>query len=105
MAWWRGRKVLALGFDAGAITYRLKIGRLHPPRRGVYAVGHPISRTAHLTTDARAGRHRHPLPELNQQIAGHEVDAVYRPHHLVIELDSRQFHTTQSLRAGPRPRC
>ena len=39
-------------------------------------------------------RHRLPLPELNQTIAGHEVDAVYRAHHLVIELDSRQFHTT-----------
>ena len=39
-------------------------------------------------------RHGLPLPEFNQQIAGHEVDAVYRQHHLVIELDSRQFHTT-----------
>ncbi|MEA2136644.1 MAG: hypothetical protein QOC68_4554, partial [Solirubrobacteraceae bacterium] len=39
-------------------------------------------------------RHRLPLPERNQHIAGHEVDAVYRAHHLVIELDSRQFHTT-----------
>ena len=39
-------------------------------------------------------RHRLPLPELNQQIAGHEVDAVYREQRLVIELDSRQFHTT-----------
>jgi very-short-patch-repair endonuclease len=39
-------------------------------------------------------RHRLPLPERNQTIAGHEVDAVYRAHHLVIELDSRQFHTT-----------
>ena len=39
-------------------------------------------------------RHHLPLPELNQTIAGHEVDAVYREHHLVIELDSRQFHTT-----------
>ena len=39
-------------------------------------------------------RHRLPLPEFNQTIAGHEVDAVYRDHHLVIELDSRQFHTT-----------
>jgi very-short-patch-repair endonuclease len=35
-----------------------------------------------------------PLPERNQTIAGHEVDAVYRAHHLVMELDSRQFHTT-----------
>jgi len=39
-------------------------------------------------------RHDLPLPELNQTIAGHEVDAVYREHRLVIELDSRQFHTT-----------
>jgi very-short-patch-repair endonuclease len=39
-------------------------------------------------------RHRLPLPEFNQTIAGHEVDAVYRQHKLVIELDSRQFHTT-----------
>jgi very-short-patch-repair endonuclease len=39
-------------------------------------------------------RHRLPLPELNQEIAGHEVDAVYRDQRLVIELDSRQFHTT-----------
>jgi very-short-patch-repair endonuclease len=39
-------------------------------------------------------RHKLPLPERNQTIAGHEVDAVYRQHHLVIELDSRQFHDT-----------
>jgi hypothetical protein len=31
---------LALGFGAGAIKYRLKIGRLHLLHRGVYAVGH-----------------------------------------------------------------
>jgi very-short-patch-repair endonuclease len=39
-------------------------------------------------------RHRLPLPELNQTIAGHEVDAVYREQKLIIELDSRRFHTT-----------
>jgi hypothetical protein len=32
-------QLLALGFDAGAITYRLKVGRLHALHRGVYAVG------------------------------------------------------------------
>ena len=47
-------------------------------------------------------RHRLPLPEFNQQIAGHEVDAVYRQQRLVIELDSRQFHTT--LRAFEQDR-
>ena len=68
---------------------------------------YPGRRTARLTPERGATRshledrftrflkrHRLPLPERNQQIAGHEVDAVYREHHLVIELDSRQFHTT-----------
>ena len=85
----------------------------HPP--------HPLSRPAHLTAHARAGRHplpaRGPLRPLPQappppapraqptRSAGHEVDAVYREQKLVIELDSRQFHTTpQRLRARPRPR-
>jgi very-short-patch-repair endonuclease len=36
----------------------------------------------------------HSPVEVIQHIAGHEVDAVFRPQHLVIELDSRQFHTT-----------
>ena len=68
---------------------------------------YPGRRTAQLTPERGATRspledrfvrflkrHRLPLPELNQRIAGHEVDAVYRTYHLVIELDSRQFHTT-----------
>jgi very-short-patch-repair endonuclease len=49
-------------------------------------------------------RHRLPLPELNQQIAGHEVDAVYREQKLVIELDSRQFHATPSAFENDRDR-
>jgi very-short-patch-repair endonuclease len=39
-------------------------------------------------------RHKLPLPDLNQTIAGHGVDAVYREQLLIIELDSRQFHAT-----------
>jgi very-short-patch-repair endonuclease len=37
-------------------------------------------------------------------VAGHEVDAVYRQHHLVIELDSRQFHTTPDAFENDRNR-
>ena len=67
---------------------------------------YPGRRTSQLTPERGATRselddftrllkrHRLPLPERNQTIAGHEVDAVYREHHLVIELDSRQFHAT-----------
>jgi very-short-patch-repair endonuclease len=68
---------------------------------------YPGRRTARLTPERGATRstledrfvrflkrHHLPVPELNQQIAGHEVDAVYRNERLVIELDSRQFHTT-----------
>jgi very-short-patch-repair endonuclease len=67
---------------------------------------YPGRRTARLTPERGATRshledrftrflkrHHLPLPERNQHLAGHEVDAVYRAHHLVIELDSRQFHT------------
>jgi very-short-patch-repair endonuclease len=49
-------------------------------------------------------RHGLPLPERNQIIAGHEVDAVYRAHHLVIELDGRQFHTTPTAFEQDRDR-
>jgi predicted transcriptional regulator of viral defense system len=33
-------QLVALGFGAGAITYRRQVGRLHLLHRGVYAVGH-----------------------------------------------------------------
>ena len=49
-------------------------------------------------------RHQLPLPERNQTIAGHEVDAVYRQQNLVIELDSRQFHTTPNAFEQDRDR-
>jgi hypothetical protein len=35
------RQLLDLGLDDSAISYRLRIGRLHRAHRGVYSVGHP----------------------------------------------------------------
>ena len=32
---------MALGFEPGAVSHRLRSGRLHPVQRGVYAVGRP----------------------------------------------------------------
>jgi hypothetical protein len=76
----------------------------HPP--------HPISRTAHLTTHARTGRHpltprrpftrflkRHHLPpaERNQQIAGHEVTPPPTPSNKTATATP-----TSSTRGSPR---
>jgi Protein of unknown function (DUF559) len=38
--------------------------------------------------------HRHglPVPEMNQIVAGYEVDAIWREHKLIVELDGREFH-------------
>lgn len=42
------RQLLALGFSPAAISHRIRGGRLHPARRGVYAVGR-----AELSLDGR----------------------------------------------------
>ena len=39
------RQLIALGLSRNQIAYRVKVGRLHPVHRGVYAVGRP-ARTA-----------------------------------------------------------
>ncbi len=33
-----------------------------------------------------------PRPEVNQKIAGHEVDALWRDQRLIVELDTRDYH-------------
>jgi hypothetical protein len=33
-----------------------------------------------------------PLPEVNQRVAGHEVDMLWRPERLIVELDGRAYH-------------
>jgi very-short-patch-repair endonuclease len=37
-------------------------------------------------------RHRLPMPELNVEIAGYEVDCVWREQRLIVELDGRDAH-------------
>jgi hypothetical protein len=78
-----------------------------PAELATLVTRYPGRRTAQLTPERGATRshledrfvrflkrHDLPLPEFNQRIAGHEVDAVYRDQRFVIELDSRHFHTT-----------
>ena len=49
-------------------------------------------------------RHKLPMPELNQTVAGHEVDAVWREQRLVAELDSYTFHATRQAFERDRDR-
>jgi hypothetical protein len=37
-------------------------------------------------------RHGLPRPEVNERVAGHEVDALWREQRLIVELDGRTFH-------------
>ena len=37
-------------------------------------------------------RHGLPLPEVNQRVAGHEVDMLWRRERLIVELDGRAYH-------------
>jgi very-short-patch-repair endonuclease len=49
-------------------------------------------------------RHDLPPPELNQRIAGYEVDAVWRDKRLIAELDGYTFHATPSSFESDRER-
>jgi very-short-patch-repair endonuclease len=44
---------------------------------------------------AFAERHNLPRPEVNQQIAGYEVDMLWRDQHVVVELDGWAYHDTR----------
>jgi very-short-patch-repair endonuclease len=38
-----------------------------------------------------------PLPEVNQRVAGHEVDMLWRRERLIVELDGRAYHDEQAF--------
>jgi very-short-patch-repair endonuclease len=63
-----------------------------PPR---LRTGQPERPTRSAFEDAFlrfVARHRLPTPEVNQHVAGYEVDMLWRPQRLVAELDSREWH-------------
>jgi hypothetical protein len=58
-------------------------------------VEHPTGPTRSEFEDAFlafAARHGVPAPEMNQIVAGYEVDVLWREHKLIVELDGREFH-------------
>ena len=95
-----------------------QVQRLTTPKElATLLTRYPGRRTSQLTPERGATRspledrfvrflkrHDLPLPEFNQLIADHEVDAVYREQKLVIELDSRQFHSTAHAFENDRDR-
>jgi very-short-patch-repair endonuclease len=82
-----------------------------PPALAVFLTRNPGRPTSRLTHERSATaaptrshleddflrflrRHRLPIPELNQRIAGYEVDAVWRDRRLIVELDGYAYHAT-----------
>jgi very-short-patch-repair endonuclease len=60
-----------------------------------FARDHPQAPTRSVFEDAFLAfldRHRLPRPEVNQRVAGYEVDMLWRPQRLVAELDGRAYH-------------
>jgi very-short-patch-repair endonuclease len=62
-------------------------------------VAHPTGPTRSRFEDAFRSfvdRHGLPRPEINQRVAGHEVDAPCRDRRLVVELDGREYHDSEA---------
>jgi very-short-patch-repair endonuclease len=51
-----------------------------------------------------AARHGLPTPEVNQRVAGHEVDALFRKQRLIVELDGYEFHKGRGAFESDRDR-
>jgi very-short-patch-repair endonuclease len=49
-------------------------------------------------------RHRLPPPEVNVRVAKHEVDFLWRPHRLIVEVDGWESHGTRSAFEEDRAR-
>ncbi len=90
-----------------------------PPQLTTFLTRNPGRPTTRLTPERNATptrshleddflrflrRHDLPQPELNQRIAGYEVDAVWRDKRLIVELDGYAFHSTPRAFESDRER-
>jgi very-short-patch-repair endonuclease len=53
---------------------------------------------------AFARRHGFPEPEINAQVAGYEVDVLFRRERVIVELDSWEHHQSRSAFESDRER-
>jgi very-short-patch-repair endonuclease len=61
-------------------------------------IEHPTAPTRSSLEDAFqrfCERHGLPRPKTNARVAGYEVDALFEPHNLIVELDGYEFHRTR----------
>jgi very-short-patch-repair endonuclease len=98
-------RALARAFNEAQITRRMRAGELAtflPNLRGRRAatrlrpfIQRPASPTRSVLEDtflALVESHALPRPQVNQRVAGYEVDMLWREQHLVAELDGRRYH-------------
>jgi very-short-patch-repair endonuclease len=85
---------LARVLDPAALTRAVNDARLRHLVRA-HEVGAASGPTRSVFEDAFLAfidRHDLPRPEVNQRVAGYEVDMLWRRHNLVAELDGRAYH-------------
>ena len=85
------------------ITELLKRSRGHPGHGRLTQIHHRERTTAGLTRSEAEElflrlirQARLPEPEVNAKLHGFEVDFLWRPQHVIVEIDGYRFHSTRS---------
>jgi very-short-patch-repair endonuclease len=95
-------RALTRAVNEAQVRYRVQLDAVVnvPGRRGAPRLRAILERSAGAPTRsvledtflALIERERLPRPEVNQHVAGYEVDMLWRRQRLIVELDGRRFH-------------
>ena len=98
-------RALARALNEARIRHGLRdeaLQRSLPGRKGIAHLRSLIERNDAPTRSALEDRflelvtrHNLPRPEVNQRVAGYEVDMLWREARLIVELDGRRYHHTR----------
>jgi very-short-patch-repair endonuclease len=88
------RTLLDLGrvLDPPSLTRAVNDARLRHLIKTDHATTGPTRSVFEDRFLAFVDRHHLPRPEVNQMVAGYEVDMLWRPQRLIAELDGRAYH-------------